>query len=70
MVGDRAAGAGEGTGSLVVWRRELLSVGSIRPGGGVVFTVSWEGGLFLNRNTIAHSWWYLLGWRCGYHGVV
>jgi len=47
MVGDRAAGAGEGTGSLVVWRRELLSVGSIRPGGGVVFTVSWEGGVCL-----------------------
>ena len=45
MVGDRAAGADEGTGSLVRWRREWLSVGVIRSVGDVMFTVSRGGGV-------------------------
>ena len=45
MVDDRAAGADEGTGSLVGWWREWLSVSGIRSVGGVVFKVSREGGV-------------------------
>ena len=45
MVDDRAAGADEGTGSLVGWWRELFLVGGIRSVGGVVFTVSRGGGV-------------------------
>ena len=45
MVDDRAAGADEGTESLVGWWRELFSIDCIRSVGGVVFKVSREGGV-------------------------